>query len=549
MRRPVSRLRRYIDSGLAAAAACTGAAVLVMAAMSVWGLQLLDDGYYYLQVAWNISRGAGSSFDGIHSTNGYHPLWQMALVPLHWIASKPAAAWLAVGLQTLLFAASGLVLCRLVRRAGGGTGAATAACVFWVLNMWLWGKGAMSGMETGLLLLLFGTCLNLLLRTLRTGGGGWRLGAFLALATAARLDSAALAAAAAAVLLARRMRGQALRAAVPTVAYLAVYLSLNALLFGGATPVSGYVKSQTGRALLSRLVRHGDTAALSHAASNLGELVTLGGRLPAWAALACLALVAAAAAAAWRRGGEGLRGLMAATGIYGALLLGFYALLYPSLLGAYTYYWLPLIYALTGVAFASLSGFGRRLRGWTVTSALVLLSAFDLVYAADRLRSWSFTVPEGQRPEAAGVRFLNSLQGDVLVGSWDAGYVGWRCRHPVVNLDGLVSSYRYQEFLEEHGVEEWILQEGITHVANVDYYSGKRELIEDRLGWRQVFADTAAMPRPVSLFSLSPAELEYASRQTRIFYVYARPAGALSGSGFENYDLLPSRSGFQRQGN
>ncbi|MGM0628109.1 MAG: hypothetical protein ACQETZ_08115, partial [Candidatus Fermentibacterota bacterium] len=335
------------------------------------------------------------------------------------------------------------------------------------------------------------------------------------------------AAAAAAVLLARRMRGQALRAAVPTVAYLAVYLPLNALLFGGATPVSGYVKSQHGRELVSRLLRHGDTAAFSHAASNLRELATLGGRLPLWAALACLAGLAIAATMAWKRGREGLRGLMAATGIYGAVLLGFYALLYPSLLGAYTYYWLPLLYAAVGVAFASLAGFGRRPRGWALASALVLLLAFDLIYAADRLGSWSFTVPERERPEAAGVRFLNSLRGDVLVGSWDAGYLGWSCRHPVVNLDGLVSSYRYQDFLEEHGVEEWILREGITHLANVDYYSGKRELAEERLGWSRVFADTAAMPRAVSLFSLSPAELEYASRQTRIFYVYARPAGTV----------------------
>jgi len=520
-------LSRHLDSGLAAAAACAAAAALIVAAMATWGLQLLDDGYYYLQVAANISRGAGSSFDGINPTNGYHPLWQFLLVPLHWLASKPRAAGLAVGLQTLLFAASGLVLCRLVRRAGGGTGTATAACAFWVLNLWLWGKGAMSGMETGLLLVLFGISLNLLLRTLRSGRGGWSLGLLLAVTAAARLDAVALTAAAGAVLLARRMRGQALRAAVPTAAYLAVYLPLNVLLFGGATPVSGYVKSRYGRELVRRLLRQGDTAALSHAVSNLGALVTLGGRLPLWAALAGLAALAAAAAAAWRRGGEGLRGLMSATGIYGAVLLGFYALLYPSLLGAYTYYWLPMLYALVGVAFASLAGFGRRLRGWAVASALVLLLAFDLVYAADRLGSWSFTVPERERPEAAGVRFLNSLQGDVLVGSWDAGYLGWRCRHPVVNLDGLVSSYRYQEFQQEHGVEEWVLREGITHLANVDYYSGKRELAEERLGWTRVFADTAAMPRPVSLFSLSPAELEYASRKTRIFYVYARPAGTV----------------------
>jgi len=49
-------LSRHLDSGLAAAAACAAAAALIVAAMATWGLQLLDDGYYYLQVAANISR-------------------------------------------------------------------------------------------------------------------------------------------------------------------------------------------------------------------------------------------------------------------------------------------------------------------------------------------------------------------------------------------------------------------------------------------------------------------------------------------------------------
>lgn len=269
-------------------------------------------------MAANVSRGAGSTFDGIHPTNGYHPLRQLALVPLHRVASKPTAAWLAVGLQTLLFSASGLVLA----------------------------------------------------------------------------------------------------------------------LFGGAIFVSAHIESRVGRELVSRLLTGGDSALLSHAASNLRELLTLGGRVPLAAPLALLPVLLFLALRAGKRGGGVLRGLMTATGIYGAVLLGFYALPYPSLLGTYTYYWLPLLYALVGVAFASLAVCGRRLRRWLTVAALLPFLAFDLIYTADRLGSWSFTVPEKDRPEAAGVRFLDSLEGEVLVGSWDAGYLGWKCRHPVVNLTG-----------------------------------------------------------------------------------------------------------------
>ena len=505
-----------------AVALCLAAMLAILAVQAVWGLQLLDDGYYYLQIAWNIARGAGSSFDGIHSTNGYHPLWQMTLVPLHWLASRKIVAWMAVGLQALLFACGGLVLHRLALRSGASGLTALAACAVWVINPWLWGKGAMSGMETGLLLLLFGLALHRLLLTLRRGDAGWRLGWLLALAAAARLDSAALALSCALALAASGRKRTALEALAPTVCYLALYLPLNLLAFGGATPVSGYIKTAAGRQLLARLLNDGDTALFGRAAGNLKELVTLGGRLPPALSALAIAALTLLIIRVHRRSGPSLRALMVAVLGYGGFLALFYSLMYSSLLGAYTYYWLPLLYGLVAVAFAAAGKLSRGHRRLLVGCALGLLAVFDVVYSADRLRSWSFTVPPEERPDAAGVRYLNSLEGDVLVGSWDAGYVGYNCRHPVVNLDGLVAGYDYQRYLEENGVDRWILREGITHLANVDYYAGKRQMIERRLGWKLAFADSAAMARPMSLFSLSPRDLDYASRELRVFYVYAR---------------------------
>src|SRR5512140_1353288 len=45
-----------------------------------------DDAYYYFKVAQNISEGHGSTFDGIHPTNGYHPLWLLICVPIFALA-------------------------------------------------------------------------------------------------------------------------------------------------------------------------------------------------------------------------------------------------------------------------------------------------------------------------------------------------------------------------------------------------------------------------------------------------------------------------------
>lgn len=38
-----------------------------------------DDSYFYFKTAQNFAIGKGSSFDGINSTNGYHPLWFLCL--------------------------------------------------------------------------------------------------------------------------------------------------------------------------------------------------------------------------------------------------------------------------------------------------------------------------------------------------------------------------------------------------------------------------------------------------------------------------------------
>ena len=45
-----------------------------------------DDAFYYFQVAHKISQGQGSTFDGIHATNGYHPLWMSVSIGVFSVA-------------------------------------------------------------------------------------------------------------------------------------------------------------------------------------------------------------------------------------------------------------------------------------------------------------------------------------------------------------------------------------------------------------------------------------------------------------------------------
>lgn len=56
-----------------------------------WMEYVQDDFYYYLKVAQNVVAGRGSTFNGIVPTNGYHPLWELLVVALSLISSRPQA--------------------------------------------------------------------------------------------------------------------------------------------------------------------------------------------------------------------------------------------------------------------------------------------------------------------------------------------------------------------------------------------------------------------------------------------------------------------------
>src|SRR5262245_58231531 len=107
----------------------------------------LDDGFYYFKIAQQIAHGAGSTFDGMHLTNGYHPLWLLCLTPIFWLTSAPDAALiLGVILQGVLLAlAVGLVY--LIARLSFGHFAATLMGVLWVALTY---KLALYGLEWGL---------------------------------------------------------------------------------------------------------------------------------------------------------------------------------------------------------------------------------------------------------------------------------------------------------------------------------------------------------------------------------------------------------------
>ena len=96
-----------------------------------------DDSFYYLTIARRIAAGQGSTFDGIHLTNGYHPLWCAFLVaPMSVFRDRPEAAVRAIAVVSVwLRVASSLLLLRLAARAfSDRIAAALAAITFFVVG-------------------------------------------------------------------------------------------------------------------------------------------------------------------------------------------------------------------------------------------------------------------------------------------------------------------------------------------------------------------------------------------------------------------------------
>ena len=73
-----------------------------------------DDASYYLKIAENFNNGKGFSFDGLHQTNGFQPLWQYILIALTFIYSSDPGTTLRIVLiiQVVLLFLSGNLIFR-----------------------------------------------------------------------------------------------------------------------------------------------------------------------------------------------------------------------------------------------------------------------------------------------------------------------------------------------------------------------------------------------------------------------------------------------------
>ena len=405
----------------------------------VWGAApftvTFDDAYYYFQIGREIAHGHGSTFNGLDHTNGYHPLWQ-AICALPYLIgfSGLAAVRALLVLQLALWAATLWIVAGIVgprlSRVSTGTVAVLLALIAgnpYVLKIFV------NGLESGVTALAYAGLIAAVLKRDDRMIAVWLVVAFLG-----RTDAVFVVAC---LFIATR----AWRRFVPVGIVAAAYLAFNQIVFGNPLQVSGVIKRQpltAGRVaamLVVALVGLGVGVGLRRVSSDRFVRTTsfLAGTY--WFAAASVLLV----------------------GYYRVLSVEVYLWYYAPVA---LYLFLLLLHAAADFAEAVIEE-GQSLRA--VQAILVVPFFIGAVFGVKlvtdpQLRS----LQEGDRAGALWVR--DNTPANVIIASWDAGIVGYFSDRPVVNLDGVVNSFEWEE--ARHHVPEatskFVLARGVTMIVN-----------------------------------------------------------------------------------
>ena len=458
-----------------------------------------DDAFYYFQIAYNLSQGKFSTFDGgITQTNGYHPVWLLLITPFYWLFDKEAALFGIKAFEITLVAGGAALIALaawLARLAWPLLFAALPMLYRNPLEL-LWGLEAAAAMFA-LALLILAVCLYMR----APERWKWLLAAVAFALPWVRLEYIAVSLAATAALwviewtrqerLALRLSALAniRRAYIPlfgAVAGILVYFAYNRLIFGGMLPVNALTKQAWSQ---DKWAQQGSYDFMQ----NFGDMLRLGvfdyELLIAFEICAYLLLV-------WRlalRSNERRDWLLMAflVGMFG-LAAGHIAKFAQSVLimhpdDAYRIWYFVPAYLMTAliipirlyIAIYLIRRFLAprwRIAANALSAVVVVISAAFLLARADFAEPFKWVDQRSEdiyyAPHISaymGVQVMNrAIPEGSVIGVNSAGIIGYFSRFPVVNLDGLVNSYDYFHARHIRRAEglDFYRRYGVTHLVN-----------------------------------------------------------------------------------
>lgn len=390
-----------------------------------------DDSYFYFQVAWNIARGMGSTFNNLISTNGYHPLWMLVCVSVFKIVPDKSAFVHAIGTVIAgLNIGTLLILVKVLRRWGSDV---------WFLAVFLYGafafltqlgtEGALSGFFLSMVLLSAGTIM--VAPNVRTMV--W-FNLFAALAVLSRLDSIFVVSLLALSMYLFSWKRVAtdkllLSSAIYPVLW-GTYVTSNLVWFGTIQPISGMLKSHSHES-------HAIFANLPHVA-----IISL-----------LLILVSVVVLALRNRDAFFIR--VELPYVAGVLIHASYIGLVMSSETRWTWYytsWWILAAVMASRAFASLTSHRANLR--YATAGLFVVALLGIWWKESYQRVAHYV------PDAKGIGYEENLvrrAGLHRVLAFDKpGRLAYYSDLQVVALDGLMGDLKFQKDLQTRGIREFV---------------------------------------------------------------------------------------------
>ena len=480
----------------------------------------VDDSFYYFQIAHNLAEGKFSTFDGgITRTNGYHPLWLFLITPFYWVFDKEAALFGIKAFEIMLVAGGAALVAAAARLAR-----LPWVLLFAALPMLYHIPFMIAGMEAAAALSMLGLFfLALCLYARHPVRWLWPLAAVAFALPWVRLEYIAISLATTgafcliewsrqdhppgAPLGARARSVLSVKAVVPFLAAgagLLVYFAYNELVFGGIVPVSGAIKAARSQAWWE------EDGGYS-LAQNFREVL----QIPVFDYELLVALeVCAYVLLVWwlacrSRSRQDWLLLAFLVGVAG-LAVGHLAkfaqtvlTVHPFIQGNFLWYFVPAYLMMALIipvrCYVAIHFIRRFLDPKSPRAANILSLGIIAVGAAFLLAKADFAAPfrwveasshstrvanEWAEAVYGGAQVMNRvLPENSVVGSWDAGVIGYFSRFPVVNLDGLVNSYDYFHARNraKDGYDPLYREFGITHFANLATHMGNGVLFEGSL--------------------------------------------------------------------
>ncbi len=487
-----------------------------------------DDAFYYFQIAKNLAGGEFSTFDGgLTLTNGYHPVWLLLITPFYWVFDLESALFGIKALEIMLVAGGVALIAlaaRLLRLPWIVLLAALPA-LYAHRTLYLGMEAAAGLFSLGLLFL----ALSLFARS--QSRWALPLAAVAFVLPWVRLEYMAISLTATASIALfewlRRprppqpqaqaqdvsMRALA-RVANPTFVPLLgailggiTYFVYNRIVFGGFVPVSGATKR-----LWSQLCFEGEVEQLPPLLETLyGQRCLEGGgfslienvkdhlQIQAFdgellvAAEICIYVVLVWWSAR-RSNSKSDRFLLLFLVGAASLAMGHVAKLAQSVLTIHPtwasagWYFVPAYLMMTLIVpircFVVIYLIGRFieprrertstvLKLATIVVTVLILVPYNSIQAnidiVDRITDDRDNPPSWNMSRYLGtIQVMNNiLPEDAVVGSWDAGRIGYFSDFRVVNLDGLANSYEYLEASKSGNGSKLFSKYGIAYFANI----------------------------------------------------------------------------------